>query len=341
MDLERSKSASTVGGDVAADGPGGGTVRPWPPRVAASTGGSVLPNPRREPDDLGELITLQRAAFLAEAHIYGHPRLPPMQETVEEARQVLADPVFRVHVAEIDQPRSRIVGSVRAKPAGVITEVGRLATVPDLLGRGIGGSLLQHVHDTPASSTEEFELYTGARSTGNHRLYAAHGYRSLRTFIDSEGVEVIIMRRPVLVNAADRPRPQVCVYVTHDDSLLVFEHRDQPAGVQVPAGGIAPGESVRAAAEREVFEETGLAVRFTGMLGYEDSPIRRLVQRDARPTSPATLLQDRPSGSWAQPVTGQAGDTGQVLVCRFAPLRQNDLGEDHHAFLSVVLPNPN
>ncbi len=133
----------------------------------------------------------------------------------------------------------------------------------------------------------------------------------------------------------------MCVYVTHDDSLLVFEHRDQPAGVQVPAGGIAPGESVRAAAEREVFEETGLAVRFTGMLGYEDSPHPQTgaARRTAYVT--ATLLQDRPSGSWAHAVDSQDGDTGQVFVCRFAPLRQNDLVEDQRAFLSVVPQNPN
>lgn len=292
-------------------------------------------------DDLGELITLQRAAFLAEAHIYGHPRLPPMQETVEEARQVLADPAFRVYVAEIDQPRPRIVGSVRAKPVGAITEIGRLATVPDLPGRGIGGSLLQRVHDQPTPTTEEFELYTGARSAGNHRLYAAHGYLPLRTFIDSEGVEVIIMRRPVLVNAVDRPRPRVCVYVIDNDSLLVFEHRDVSSGVQVPAGGIAPGESVRAAAEREVREETGLAVRFTGMLGYEDSPHPQTgaTRRTAYVT--ATLLRDRPAGSWAHAVDSRDGDTGQVFVCRFAPLQHNDLVEDQRVFLSVVPQNSN
>ena len=294
-----------------------------------------------EADDLGELITLQRAAFLAEAHIYGHPRLPPMQETVEEARQVLADPSVRVFVAEIDQPRPRIVGSVRARPTGTITEVGRLATVPDLLGRGIGGRLLQHVHDQPTPTTEEFELYTGARSTGNHRLYAAHGYLPQRTFVDSEGVEVIIMRRPVLVNVSDRPRPRVCVYVIHNDRLLVFGHRDLRAGVQVPAGGIALGESVRAAAEREVREETGLAVRFTGMLGYEDSlhPQTGASRRTAYVS--ATPVQDRPPNQWGHAVDSRDGESGLVFVCRFAPLQQNDLVEDQRAFLSVVPQNSN
>ena len=287
-------------------------------------------------DDLGELITLQRAAFLAEAHIYGHPRLPPMQETVEEARQVLDDPAVRVFVAEVDRPRPRLVGSVRAKPAGAITDVGRLATAPDLLGRGIGSRLLQHVHDLPAATTEEFELYTGVRSTGNHRLYAAHGYLPLRTFVDSEGIEVIVMRRPVLLNAADRPRPRVCVFVTDRDSVLVSEHRDLPAGVQVPAGGIAPGESVRAAAEREVREETGLAVRFTRLLGYGDTPHPQTSAARRTAYVTAALAQDRPTGSWEHTVESQDGDSGLVFTCRFAPPQQNELVEDQRAFLSVV-----
>lgn len=288
-------------------------------------------------DDLGELITLQRAAFQAEAHIYGHPRLPPMQETVDEARQVLADPAVRVIVAEVDRPRPRIVGSVRAKGAGPITDVGRLATVPDLLGHGIGSRLLQHVHDSPAPATEEFELYTGGRSTGNHRLYAAHGYLPLRRFIDSEGIEVIVMRRPVLLESAGRPRPRVCVYVIDRDRLLVFEHRDASAGVQVPAGGMGAGESLRTAAEREVREETGLAVRVSGLLGYEDGshPQTGAAQRTAYVT--ATLVDERPAGPWEHTVDSHDDDAGLVFVCRFAPLRQSELVDDQRAFLSAAV----
>ena len=39
-----------------------------------------------QPDDAGELLTLQRAAFLAEARLNGSLELPPLTETVAERR---------------------------------------------------------------------------------------------------------------------------------------------------------------------------------------------------------------------------------------------------------------
>ncbi len=64
---------------------------------------------------------------------------------------------------------------------------------------------------------------------------------------------------------------KVVAYVTREDELLVFTHRDFPeAGVQVPAGTVEAGETLDAAVLREVHEETGLpptAVRVTAYLG--------------------------------------------------------------------------
>jgi 8-oxo-dGTP pyrophosphatase MutT (NUDIX family) len=50
--------------------------------------------------------------------------------------------------------------------------------------------------------------------------------------------------------------------------LLVFEHdADYQAGIQVPGGGIEPGESPEAAAIRESLEETGLSLQNPVFLG--------------------------------------------------------------------------
>lgn len=58
-------------------------------------------------------------------------------------------------------------------------------------------------------------------------------------------------------------REKALAYVTRGHELLVLEHDGEQAtaaGVQVPAGGVDPGESPRAAARRELFEETGLDI---------------------------------------------------------------------------------
>lgn len=60
-----------------------------------------------------------------------------------------------------------------------------------------------------------------------------------------------------------QPRQEAQCYVTRECSgrlqVLVFEHVGIPeAGVQVPGGGIEPGETPQEAALREAWEESGL-----------------------------------------------------------------------------------
>ncbi|GFK18436.1 hypothetical protein KbCgl_10080 [Corynebacterium glutamicum] len=59
-------------------------------------------------------------------------------------------------------------------------------------------------------------------------------------------------------------------YVIQNHQLLVFTHDDSPitvTGVQVPGGTIGQTESPEEAVVREVFEETGVAVRIVNSLG--------------------------------------------------------------------------
>lgn len=52
---------------------------------------------------------------------------------------------------------------------------------------------------------------------------------------------------------------KVLAYITYNDKLLVFTHRDAPeAGVQVPGGTVEPDESIEDALYREIAEESGI-----------------------------------------------------------------------------------
>lgn len=74
-----------------------------------------------------------------------------------------------------------------------------------------------------------------------------------------------------------RARVRVAGYVTRQhqgwQQLLVFSHRDFPGvGLQVPAGGVAVGETLTHAVQREVWEESGLQVAVGETLGAHAVP---------------------------------------------------------------------
>ena len=53
-------------------------------------------------------------------------------------------------------------------------------------------------------------------------------------------------------------RNRVHAYITHENRLLVFEHVNSDAGIQVPAGTVEADEAPELAVMREASEETGL-----------------------------------------------------------------------------------
>ena len=56
--------------------------------------------------------------------------------------------------------------------------------------------------------------------------------------------------------------------------VVLVERRHEPLGWALPGGFVDVGETLEAAAKREVLEETGLSVRLTTLLGCYSDPAR-------------------------------------------------------------------
>jgi GNAT superfamily N-acetyltransferase len=124
-------------------------------------------------EDVGELLTLRRAAFVTEAQLYDDPRLPALTQTLEELSADLEAPgvitlgAWRGH---------RMVGTIRIGIEGDKANLGRLAVAPDVQGHGIGTQLLFSVLEHLPENTKEVWVFTGKDSKHNIALYNKAGY---------------------------------------------------------------------------------------------------------------------------------------------------------------------
>jgi ribosomal protein S18 acetylase RimI-like enzyme len=141
--------------------------------------------------DAGELLTLQRAAYLIEGELHGDFRLPPLVETVEEIRAALDGGIVLKALLG-----TRIVGAVRGRVAGTTCHLGRLAVAPDLQGRGIGTRLVSALEERYADEVTRFELFTGPNSERNVRLYRRLGYVDMPTPPGQEPLVYLEKRLP-------------------------------------------------------------------------------------------------------------------------------------------------
>lgn len=140
--------------------------------------------------DAGEVLTLQRAAFVSEAQIYGSADMPPLTQTLAEVEAELRSSSGLT--ARID---GRLVGAIRYVDADGVLLVGRIAIAPDAQGEGIGRTLLESAERS--SSAEVAELFTGSLSEANIRLYEACGYRESERVSHDDGTEQVFLRKPL------------------------------------------------------------------------------------------------------------------------------------------------
>jgi len=154
--------------------------------------------------DAGEILTIQRAAFVSEAIIYGDPRVPPLTQTLDEVKAEIRDGAG--WVARIGH---RLVGVIRFRDTDDLLLIGRLAIAPDMQGHGVGQALLEAAERH--SRAPEAELFTGSLSEANIRLYERCGYRVAERVDNADGTEQVFMRKRL------RPQPGEAEEAGEDD----------------------------------------------------------------------------------------------------------------------------
>ncbi|MEJ1154544.1 GNAT family N-acetyltransferase [Microbacterium marmarense] len=140
------------------------------------------------PADAGEVLTVQRAAFVSEAIIYRSVDMPPLTQTLAEVESELRD--TQGWAARID---GRLVGAIRAREAEGRLLIGRIAIAPDVQGLGIGQALLEAAESN--TDALEAELFTGSLSEANIRLYESCGYVEAERVDQGDGIEEVYLRK--------------------------------------------------------------------------------------------------------------------------------------------------
>ncbi len=140
--------------------------------------------------DAGELWTLQRACWLQEAQANPGVHIPALHEDLAEVQASLAD--WTTLVLRVG---GRLVGAARGRRRGDTWDVGRVMVAPDLQGRGLGRLLLAAIEEAAPDGVDRFELFTGAGSERNLRMYRKAGYRPSRGAEAPAGAVVLGKRR--------------------------------------------------------------------------------------------------------------------------------------------------
>jgi GNAT superfamily N-acetyltransferase len=131
---------------------------------------------RLSPSDAGEVLTLQRAAYVTEAQVHQDLFLPPLTQSLDQLEAELTDAgVLGLGLRE----ETRLLAAVRVRVEGDNADLGRLAVAPDRQRQGLGSRLIREAEEQVLEHYEcvkRLRLFTGQYSPGNQRLYERNGY---------------------------------------------------------------------------------------------------------------------------------------------------------------------
>lgn len=143
-------------------------------------------------NDAGEILCLQKAAFMSEAELYGNYNIEPLKQTIEEIKKQFESYVFLKAVSE-----ENIIGTVRAFEKGGTCYIGKLAVSPLHRNKGIATLLMKEIEKY--FKCKRFELFTGVKSERNMHLYEKLGFSVFKKEQKGcvGGVEIAYMEKSV------------------------------------------------------------------------------------------------------------------------------------------------
>ncbi len=142
-------------------------------------------------DDLGQILKLQKKAFITEAELYENHVIGPMVQTIESIQDDFMNYTFIKAVY-----KNLIIGSVKGRQTGGICRIGRLIVEPEFQNKGIGKKLMNHI-EKEFPNAKQYRIFTGNKSIKNIYLYQSLGYQKSEedTGIDNPDGQLVYLTK--------------------------------------------------------------------------------------------------------------------------------------------------
>ena len=140
-------------------------------------------------EDAQTILDIQKVAYLSEAEAYNNYQIAPLLEALDETKEDFQKKTILKAVLN-----DKIVGSVRGYEEKGTCYVQRLMVHPDYQNRGIAKKLMLGLEEQ-FPTCDRFDLYTGALSTGNIRLYKSLGYEQYKIEMIRENIEFVFLEK--------------------------------------------------------------------------------------------------------------------------------------------------
>jgi GNAT superfamily N-acetyltransferase len=144
-------------------------------------------------DGIGEILQLQKQAYLSEADLYNDYDIKPLLQTLDDIKQDFLNQIFLKAIID-NKTTTIIVGSVRAYKQKDTVCIGRLAVRPAYQNKGIGAKLMISMEDL-FGSVRRFELFTGHKSMKNIYLYQKLGYREFKRMYVNDSLTMVYLEK--------------------------------------------------------------------------------------------------------------------------------------------------